>query len=224
MNNKAIEFINSVKKDKSAMILLLSNVLAIIFVLIQQWNLLIIMLGYWLQSIIIGFFNFLKIISLKDFSVKDLKVNNKSVKATKNTKIFIAFFFVFHYGLFHCGYLSFLISFMEEKGVDIMSEIYPLLLVGIIFFLNHLFSFWYNKGEQKKQNIGKIMFFPYTRIIPMHLAIIAYGFFTIFSEIVGFELYFMPLILFLTLKTFSDLIMHFTEHNKFEDIDSMVEA
>jgi len=172
------------------------------------------MSGYWLQSIIIGFFNFLKIISLKDFSVKDLKVNNRPVKATKNTKIFIAFFFAFHYGFFHCGYLSFLMSFMEEKGIDIMSEIYPLLLMGIIFFLNHLFSFWYNKGEQKKQNIGKIMFFPYTRIIPMHFAVIVYGFFTIFSGIVGFELYFMSLILFLILKTFSNLIMHFAEHNE----------
>lgn len=44
--------------------------------------------------------------------------------------------------------------------------------MGIIFFLNHLFSFWYNKGEfkGKKPNIGNVMFSPYIRIISMHLA------------------------------------------------------
>ena len=225
MNKKTIEFINSIKKDESAIILLLSNILAIIFALVYQWDLLIIMSGYWLQSVIIGFFNFLRIIGLKDFSVKDFKINNKPAKAVKNTKIFIAFFFAFHYGFFHFGYLSFLISFMEEKGIGIMSEIYPLLLIGITFFFNHLFSFWYNKKELegKKPNIGKIMFFPYARIIPMHLAIMAYGAFIIFSGILGFELYFIPLILFLVLKTFSDLIMHLAEHNKFEDFDSVTE-
>ena len=99
------------------------------------------------------------------------------------------------------------------------------MLIGIIFFLNHLFSFWYNRKEfeGEKPNIGKIMFFPYARIIPMHLAVMAYGVFTIFSGIAGFELYFIPLILFLVLKTFSDLIMHLAEHNKFKDFDSVTE-
>jgi len=225
MNKKTIEFINSIKKDKSAMILLLSNILAIIFALTQQWDLLIIMSGYWLQSVIIGFFNFVRIINLKDFSVKDIKVNDKLIKATKKTKIYIAFFFAFHYGFFHFGYLSFLISFMGEKGMSIMSEIYPLLLIGIIFFLNHLFSFWYNRKEPegRKPNIGKIMLFPYIRIIPMHLAIMAYGAFTIFSRIAGFELYLIPLVLFLVLKTFSDLAMHIAEHNKSKYFDSVTE-
>ena len=221
MNNKTIKFVNSVKKDRSAMILLLSNILTIILALTQQWDSLIIMSGYWLQSVIIGFFNFLRIINLKDFSVRDIKTNGKLIKKTKNTKIFIAFFFAFHYGFFHFGYLSFLIAFIEEKGINIMSEIYPLLLVGIIFFLNHLFSFWYNRREfeGKKPNLGKMMFFPYARIIPMHLVIMTYGAFIVFSEIIEYELYFISLVLYLVLKTFSDLIMHFAEHNKFKDID-----
>ena len=225
MNNKTIKFINSVKKDRSATILLLSNVLTIVFAIMQQWDLLIIMSGYWLQSVIIGFFNFLRIISLKDFSVKNIKTNDKLIKKTKNTKIFIAFFFAFHYGSFHFGYLSFLVGFIEEKGINIINEIYSLALIGIIFFLNHLFSFWYNRKELegKKPNIGKIMFFPYARIIPMHLAIMAYGTFIIFSGIIGYELYFIPLVLFLILKTFSDLIMHLAEHNKFKDLDSVTE-
>ena len=147
------------------------------------------------------------------------------VKKTKNTKIFIAFFFTFHYEFFHFGYLSFLIGFIGERGINITNEIYLLALIGIISFLNHLFSFWYNRKEfeGKRSNIGKIMFFPYARIIPMHLAIMTYGAFVIFSGIIGYELYFIPLVLFLVLKTFSDLIMHFAEHNKFKDLDFVVE-
>ena len=94
-------------------------------------------------------------------------------------------------------------------------------MIEIIFFLNHLFSFWYNKGgfKGKKPNIEKVMLSSYIRIIPMHLTIIFSGIFTISGSINGFELFSISLLFFLTLKTISDLIMHLAEHNKFKDID-----
>ena len=63
--------------------------------------------------------------------------------------------------------------------------------MGIIFFLNHLFSFWYNKRKLngKKLNIGKVIFFPYIRIISMHLAIVSSGIFIISRSINGFKLF-----------------------------------
>jgi len=39
---------NALKKDKLAMMLVLSNVIVIIFALAQQWDIIAIMLGYWL--------------------------------------------------------------------------------------------------------------------------------------------------------------------------------
>ncbi len=215
---KKINLYSAFKKDKSAVILVLSNIVVIIFALAQSWNLLVMILGYWLQSIIIGFFNVLRIISLKEFSVKGLKINNKKVEATQKTKTNVALFFVLHYGFFHLVYFGFFMGFVaENQGFNLTKEISSILTMGIIFFFNHLFSFWYNREEfkERKPNIGKIMIFPYARIIPMHLTIIAYIGFIIFSSILGFELYFIPLILFLLLKTFADLIMHVIEHRGF---------
>ena len=54
----------------------------------------------------------------------------------------------------------------------------------------------------------------------MHLTVIVYGAFIIFSSIMGFELYQIALVLFLLLKTLVDLIMHIVEHNGFENADS----
>lgn len=219
---KQLNLHSAFKKDQSAMVLVLSNVIIIILALAQQWDILVIMLGYWLQSVIIGLFNFLKIINLKKFSVKDFEMNGKLVRATKNTKRSAAFFFAFHYGFFHFIYFIFLTEFISEsQNFSLIKEVFPILLMGIIFFFNHLFSFWYNRKEfeEKSPNIGKIMLFPYARIIPMHLTII-------FSRIIidaglmdEFKSFSIPilLLLFLVLKTVADLIMHIIEHRGFED-------
>jgi len=55
-------------------------------------------------------------------------------------------------------------------------------------------------------NIGTMMFFPYLRIIPMHLTIIFGSDYAKGSS--------GALILFLVLKTIADLIMHMIEHAK----------
>lgn len=81
-------------------------------------------------------------------------------------------------------------------------ELKYIFLTALLFFINHLFSYFYNRPKDtKKQNIGSLMFYPYARIIPMHLTII-------FGSSFGGAL---PL--FLVLKTFADAIMHVVEHN-----------
>ena len=49
-----------------------------------------------------------------------------------------------------------------------------MILCVAIFLVNHSFSFLYNKKRDlaKKPNIGTVMFFPYARIVPLHLTII----------------------------------------------------
>ena len=78
------------------------------------------------------------------------------------------------------------------------------------FFLNHFFSFRHNleRDARKVRNIGTIMFFPYARIIPMHLTIIVGGFFAYKTGAV---------VLFLILKTLADLAMHAVEHHQERD-------
>ena len=142
------------------------------------------------------------------------------MEATQKTKMSVAFFFILHYGFFHLVYFGFLVEFLANgRDFSFTMDVFSILIMGFIFFLNHLFSFWYNKKEfeEKKPNIGKIMLFPYSRIIPMHLTIIFSGIFIVSGSINGFELFSISVLFFLILKTIADLTMHIIEHRGFEN-------
>jgi hypothetical protein len=193
----------SILSDVSVWFLLLSNLITIFFAIKENWNLAIIMWVYCFQSIIIGLFNFKRIITLKDFSTEGFLINNKPVEPTERTKKHTAFFFLLHYGFFHVVYISFLfpITYSQAFGdLPAIRDIVFIVLAVLFFFINHAFSYSYNKSnDTKKQNIGTLMFYPYARIVPMHFTIIL-GFFT------------YNLLFFLILKTLADIIMHNIEH------------
>jgi hypothetical protein len=203
-----IKKIGPIKLDASLIVLLFSNALTIILAITQHWNLITIMWIYWAQSVIIGIFNFIRILSLKDFSIDKLYFVNLSGKPALIVKIIVAFFFAFHYGFFHLAYFVFLIVISLQNSIShgvIVST--GAVLIGVAIFLaNHLFSYILNRKSdmEKGQNIGRVMFFPYARIIPMHLTII-------FGFVIPFGLIF-----FLILKTIADVIMHIVEHSEKE--------
>jgi hypothetical protein len=200
--------------DLSLFLLIISNIITIILATTQNWNLVSIMWIFWVQSIIIGIFNFIRILTLKEFSTENFKVNDQPVEPTESTKKFTAFFFLFHYGFFHLVYMLFLLSNNAElNGIPVtynlslnLSGIIGIIIMGMIFFGNHLFSFIYNyeRDSKKVRNIGTIMFFPYARILPMHLAIV-FGLFLINDA--------RSIIIFLILKTIADIVMHQVEHH-----------
>lgn len=184
--------------DLSFWVLLFSNGITVLYAVMQSWSLGTIMAIYWVQSIIIGGFNVFRILSLKKFSTEGFTINDKPVAPTEETKKFTALFFAAHYGFFHLIYASFIL--LDGKEFNL----HYIFLGGIIFFIDHFFSYRYNKkrDEQKVRNIGRLMFFPYARIIPMHLTIL-FG-----SLLPGL----FPLVLFLGLKTVADGVMHVVEH------------
>jgi len=206
-------------KHISTVSLILTNLFIIFNAFFETINLYAIMWVYWSQSVIIGAFNFLRILQLKEFTTKGFRINGRPAKPTKGTKSFTAFFFLIHYGLFHIVYAFFLFSgpiFTALRTTPALGSVFNpmealktlLFIVGgaLLFFINHLISFRVNKkpfGE--KPNIGKVMFYPYPRIIPMHLTIILGGFLYAGKEVV---------ILFLILKMLADVIMHVMEHKK----------
>jgi hypothetical protein len=193
-------------RDPSAWSLLAANLIAIGLALWERWDLAPLIWIYWSQSCIIGWFNFARILSLKEFSTENFKINNRPAAPTKGTQLFTAFFFLVHYGTFHLVYLVFL---QKQRPLEV-SDHGPVLICIGIFFVNHLFSFLHNlEGDRRqKRNIGKLMFFPYARIIPMHLTII------LGAEVAGGP---SVLLLFLILKTVADLVMHGVEHSQIMD-------
>ncbi len=84
-----------------------------------------------------------------------------------------------------------------------------MLLTGT-FFISYLIEFINSKNEDSDElpNIGKIMFAPYARIIPMHLTIILGGFIGAAGASFSANTNLAIIILFTGIKTVVDLITH----------------
>jgi hypothetical protein len=189
-------------KDLSFWLLLVSNIYVIYLARVHNWDFVTIIWIYWAQSVIIGFFNFIRILKLKNFTTQGFTINGSQPPPTPTTKRFTAFFFLLHYGFFHLVYFVFIIGFSAQAKLPMASIFYTILPVIGIFFINHFISFMVNSPKETgDSNIGKIMFMPYIRIIPMHIIIIFGSFFGQGA-----------LFIFLIMKTGADIVMHVYEH------------
>ncbi|WP_419604622.1 DUF6498-containing protein [Thiolapillus sp.] len=189
--------------DNSVWGLLLANLVTIVMAVMQDWSLLLVMWVYWCQSVIIGLFNFWRMMTLKRFSTKGVSSSNGPVLPTQKTKREMSWFFLIHYGMFHAGYLIFLFSGVFGEQPRYFS-VGPMLMV-LLFFVNHAWSFFSNRKREADTvpNIGTLMFLPYARILPTHLTLVFGGMF------ISGKLW---LVFFLLLKTLADLIAHAVEH------------
>ena len=193
--------------DISLFLLILSNIISIIFAYVQGWAAQEVFWIYWGQSVGIGIINFIRIRNLKEFSTENFKMGNSRPPETEETKNQVSWFFLLHYGCFHVGYFIFLLVDYPLSLLSGDKFIFIIILIAA-FFMTHRFSYAHNiktdfKG--KKPNIGTLMFYPYLRIIPMHLSIIIGG---LLGTAGG-------LLFFMVLKTFADAGMHMIEHHIF---------
>lgn len=190
--------------DASLGLLVLANVLAIGAGLWQGWTLREMMLLYWVQSIVIGLTNALRILALGEFSTENFQINDVQPPATAGTKVQVAVFFLVHFGIFHAAYLAFLLTDGDWRAV--LGPAFVLSAAG--FVAHHGFSLAYNIAVDRagRPNIGALMFTPYLRIIPMHLTIV-FGVFLVHDAI--------GVLVFGVLKTLADGLMHLVEHARY---------
>lgn len=171
----------SILRDPSLWLLLLSNVATIAIAIQQEWGLMNLLWVYWIQSVVIGYFNF------------------RRMREAQSSQ---AFFFAMHYGIFHVTYLGFLAAWPAELWGNAGALDVPFIVVsGVIFLANHTFSYFYHAAHSAPQNSDTLFWYPYARVLPMHLAILTAAF-----------LGALALPLFLALKTIADLVMHIIEH------------
>lgn len=143
---------------------------------------------YWFQSVLIGIFTFLDMITLKPAPAGIDKTNGPF-----QSKGCSAFFFLFHYQTFHLAYFLFIL--LSGKIIDRL-----FLLIGVTSLLvNMVIEFIQRKNKELKSgvNFTRIFFLPYLRIIPMHVMILA----PLFLKI-------KPTLVFLILKSIADITMY----------------
>ena len=191
-------------RDLSLLPLLVSNGLAIWWAARDHLSLQTVMMIYWSQSVAIGAVNVLRILALREYSTEDLRMGGP-LSPSAGTKLKIAGFFVLHYGFFHVVYLVFILAAMTRGRVDVNV---PFVLYGAALFagtdLAALALHW--NAETRGRNIGTVMFAPYARIVPMHLAIIFGGFVNYHPG--------LTLGLFQGLKTIADVFAHVVQHRR----------
>jgi hypothetical protein len=198
--------------DLSVWMLVLSNLLTIIWAIVEGWSVGVVMWSYWSQSVSIGILWFFKILCLKDFSTEGIEIPvGRPVAPTTSGKIECALSFIAIYGLAHYMYSGGLRIVFPSVTRD------AILPIAILFFLCQCFSFFYNRKwkEAQKSNMGNVMLFPYLRIIPMHLSFIVGGF--VVYMIGGTFSSRIVLVIFMLLKTFADVYMHAVERRGFGD-------
>ena len=205
--------------------LIIVNLIPLWGVLFAGWDAFSVVLLYWSENIIIGFYNILKIATAKvDEPIKNAK------------KLFLIPFFLVHYGGF-CGVHGvFVIALFgnEPEGLmditgwpcffvfveilfNVIRSAFSLMPVNMKYavfavFISHGISFVHNyilKGEYRRTTPEKLMGSPYARIIILHIAIIAGGFLTMS---LGSPLGLLAVLVFL--KTVMDLSLHQREHRK----------
>ena len=186
--------------DRRALVLLVAaNALTLLLALAQDWPIGLLLWPYWVQSVVIGVFSYRRIMGLQQFSTEGFRINRRSVPPNEATRRTTARFFALHYGLFHLAYALFLAT--QEMPV------HDWLWVGVAaigFLYNHWQSFerFREADRQGRPNIGTLMFLPYLRVVPMHIAVI-----------VGAALPWEgAVLLFGLLKTAADCAMHVAEH------------
>jgi Family of unknown function (DUF6498) len=206
--------------------LVVANMLPIYGVVFFGWDAFNIVLLYWAENIIIGFYNIFKIV----FARVEPPIANIG-------KLFTISFFIIHYSGFVAVHGAIIFSLFgkgdADKGMDIGRHPWPCflvfvqMLVSVIrhcwttipndmkyaigsLFLSRGVSFVHNyllAGEYKTSKPYDLMFQPYSRIIVMHIAILVGGLLSLkMGSPIG------VLIVLIALKTLIDVKLHLRQH------------
>lgn len=155
----------------SSLILIAANLFPLVGALMWGWELGPILLLYWAESAIIGFFNLAKIIVIGKWGA-----------------LFAGPFFLGHFGGFMAGHFLFLYAFFlqgpaTDPAMDgdlsaVAAQFIKLWPALLALFISHGYSFLHNflgRKEYLGRRIKDQMSEPYSRIIFMHLVIIIGG-------------------------------------------------
>jgi len=207
-------------RQASLVALVLVNLVPLAGVLLFDWDVAALMVLYWSENLIVGFYTILKM-----------------VVRSPVFGWFSSLFFLIHYGGF-CGVHGlFIMTLLVDHNFDWAphGDTWPLFLVfpqilfnvsrGVLaqappewmagfaaLFASHGISFFFNflRGpERERLNLGNIMNAPYGRMVVLHIAIIlgAFGIMALGQPVA-------MLVVLVLLKMGLDIALHLREHRK----------
>jgi hypothetical protein len=182
-----------------------TNLIPIFGILFFGWNVFALMLIYWCENLIIGFFNALKMALSGSFDLNAVKipVSGPDLAKFRNSspdalKYFLIPFFLFHYGFFcfvHGVFIFILFGVLGKNVPSAMAHFssfgdIPLIIfryiithglaagiLGLFFYNAVSFSKEYiQTGEYRRANILLLMFEPYGHIVALHITVLISGF------------------------------------------------
>jgi hypothetical protein len=183
--------------------LIAANLIPLAGVLFFGWDLSTIMVLFWAESAVIGFFTVLKMVIVG-----------------KLVAIVAVPFFVGHYGGFMAMHFLFIylmfVRGLNTTGPDapaaaaLRHMMQPLMWPLAGLFVSHGVSFFFNfikDREYQKTTVSKLMSAPYARIVMMQLTVIFGGWIVLLLHTPT-----PALAILVALKTFADFTAHRTEH------------
>jgi hypothetical protein len=181
----------------SLLLLLASNIAAIVWAIRENWSLATILWVYWAQGIAIGIFHIFTLLSLKDFDAPGFSCNGKPIKCDAAGKAFLVIGSFFIYGLPQAGLFLILRYFFRSN--DYLS----ILTMSAIFLLQQTVSFFFQLSRllHTKTDMSKLFGMPFVHVVPMYVSIVTgVLFFAALNSTV-------VLVAFLLIKTLTDVFM-----------------
>lgn len=192
----------------SGLALVCSSAFAMALALSLSWNLFEVVVLYWVQALIIGVFQRLKIRDMVahyvSLGASGLYANGRALLLRDDTHKGFGII----YGLFWLveGVLL-LVSYVSTAGLSLSSLL--LLVAAAALFVSHLFSYRSNKAsdELRPPNVETVLLLPLFRmLLPLHMFTVAVGFETDYGA--------GGILTWMLLKTAVDLGIHAYEHNQ----------
>jgi len=193
----------------SALALILANLVPLFGVVALGWNAAAIVVFYWAENLIVGFFNILRMKRAQG-SLESSRTTLNGRPVTEANRTAMMLFFAVHYGFFTLGHGVFVLAVF---GRQFEGSLQGLATAALGLAVSHGVSFRKNfigGGEYQKVSFAALFWQPYSRVIVMHLTILFGG---ALAQAIGSPV--PTLILMVALKTLVDLASHLAERRKF---------
>jgi len=193
--------------------LIAANIYPVIGVIFLHWQTFPLLLFFWTENLVIGFYTVLKMLTASSDNAKPA------------AKVAMIPFFCMHYGLFTLVHGIFVVAifgtgFADNSSMDFGSVWQQVIDNGLIWgtlilMVSHGLSFFQNyigKNEYRQAALQTLMSQPYGRVVILHITIIIGGF---LSMMLGSPV--AALLFLIVLKVAMDITTHLREHRKYRE-------